>query len=489
MRVDKLDLIVVPPAAAVTVAATALLMRLPSVGAQLLAVSGLTGVVAVVVVVMAYGASGPASVLLGAAVLLLPLNGIRRGGVTASDVVLVAAAALSLLHPGLLHRPVVLPRWFGIGLSVFVIAGALGTLTAGQGEGVANFGRLLATMLGAVVGVVLWRPGIGQVRRLAHAWLVGNTVNVAVAVTSMPALDGRRPSGLTTHPNALGLVCALSVGFAVFVYSVGGRRDRWLAVVFTAVSLVGMAVSGSRAAGLATVAVLLARCLLAGRWRAAFIGIVAGAAAWAAVVRIAMWLPDYSTLNRLLHPSSSVEQSNLHRLEHLRDSIAAVEAHPWTGRGFAAATFAHDVALQVAVAAGIVGLAGFALACWPTLGALWARNAGPWRWLGLPPLAYFVAAAVSNNLWDRYVWFALGLGTLAYVTARQPSERGDDLPDLHLDGLGCSVAERNTSPGARLRRAATPAATTASEPTVTPGRTMARAPTQHPASSRIGPLR
>ena len=49
-----------------------------------------------------------------------------------------------------------------------------------------------------------------HVRLLAYAWLTGNAVSVAYAVVTGPTLLYDRPSGLTTHPNALGLVCALT---------------------------------------------------------------------------------------------------------------------------------------------------------------------------------------------------------------------------------------------------------------------------------------
>jgi hypothetical protein len=50
--------------------------------------------------------------------------------------------------------------------------------------------------------------------------------------------------------------------------------------------------------------------------------------------------------------------------------------------------------------------------------AVIAKNKSDWRWLGLPALGFFAAALVANNLWDRYVWFSLGLGMLAYVNTR-----------------------------------------------------------------------
>lgn len=414
MKADRLSLIAAPALAAVTVVAVLLVLRLPSPGAQLVAAALLLVTTTAVVIVAIHGTAALATVLLHASVVLLPLNGIRRGGMTASDALLVLVVGVGLLHPGFLHLRLVIPRRFWVGIGIFVVAGAIGSFGA-HGEGIGHFARLLSTMLVAVVGIALWRPDIGRVRTLAYAWLGGNTVNVLVAVATVPGLQGRRPSGLATHPNALGLVCALSVAFAVFIYATGDARGRSVAVLAAAVALVGVAVSGSRAAVIASIVALLVRTLLTVRWRTAVTGSVLAGVVWGVLSRYSSRLPENSAFNRLLHPSTSVELSNAQRLDRLHDSFLAFQAHPWIGGGFAKAGSAHDVVLQVAVSSGLVGLIGFALACSPMGSPVWTKDAGPWRWVALPAVTYFVAALTSNNLWDRYVWFSLGLGMLAYT--------------------------------------------------------------------------
>lgn len=406
-------------AGAVAVAVTALLVRLPPGRPQVLGLGVLAVLTAGVLTIAWRGTSHLARVLLTAAVALLPLNGIRRGGATASDVLLAGAVALSLLDPGLLRRPLVVPRRFAVGLYLLTLAGLAGSLTA-EVAGAGDFARLVVTMA-AAVGVLWWSPDLTQVRRLAWAWLLGNTVSVAYAVTTMQSLPvWARPQGLTTHPNALGLLCALSVAFAVFLHSAApGRLDRRAAVLVGAAAFVGMALSGSRAGAVAVIVVLLTRIALGRSVPAAIATAIGGGIGWLALVKIAARLPDTSAPNRLLHPSASVEASDIERVGRLHDSIAAVEQHPWFGSGFLQATAAHDVFLQVAVAAGLIGAVGFVLACWPTLGALRRSVPEPWRWLGLLPLGYFSAAVVSNNLWDRYVWFCLALGMLAAVQGAQ----------------------------------------------------------------------
>ena len=138
---------------------------------------------------------------------------------------------------------------FAVGLYVFVLAGLVGSLVGG-GTGLANFARLLVTATAAVVGMQLWQPDLGQVRRLSYAWLAGSTINVTAALLLTAEFVGQRPRGYTTHPNALGLTCAMSIAFALFLHSAGGSRDRRAAVLFATAALVGVAISGSRSRSL-----------------------------------------------------------------------------------------------------------------------------------------------------------------------------------------------------------------------------------------------
>jgi hypothetical protein len=452
----RVHLITLPIAALGAVAVTAFLLLLPTGREQAVGlVAG--GLLAGATVVAARGGTDTlARVLFVAAVALLPVNSVRRGGVTASDVLLVAAMATALLHPGQLHRRLVVPHRFVAGLYVFVLAGLVGSLIA-QGAGLANFARLVVTMTVAVAGMLVWRPDLDQVRRLAYAWLVGNSVSVGYALVTMRSLPPwARPQGLTTHPNALGLLCALSVAFALFLHAAArGRRDRHAALLFGVVAVAGMAVSGSRAAAIAVAVVILARILLGRSVVAAVIAATGGCIGWFLLLKVSAWLPENSAPNRILHPGTSVQTSDTDRIGRLRDSIAAVEQHPWFGSGFADATAAHNVFFQVAVTTGLVGAAGFAVACWPTLSALWRPHGGPWRWLGLLPLAYFAAAMASNNLWDRYVWFCLALGMLAAARGQAPPGGPDGEPRGRVGDGGRAGAGRHRPghPGSEPARA------------------------------------
>lgn len=367
-------------------------------------------------VVATRGTTALAAMVFTVAVLLLPLNGIRQGGVTAADVALVAAALLALPHARLGSKIRHLPLRFLVGVYLFIVAGLGGSLTAG-GVGVGNFVRLVVTMTAMIVGVLLWRPDLARVRMLAMAWLIGNTVSVLAALVTLGTLPvWARPKGLTTHPNAFGLICALSVGFAFFLHSAArGSRDRAAALLLGAAAGVGIALSGSRAAVLAVVVVVVARIALGGRIGTAVVAASGIGIGWIVLLKVAARLPPTSAPHRLLYPSASVEASDSERLGRLRDSVEAVQQHPWFGSGFAEATAAHNVFFQVAVAAGLVGAAGFVLAVLPTFSALRRRVPEPYRWLGLLPLTYFTAAMVANNLWDRYVWFCLALGMVAAI--------------------------------------------------------------------------
>lgn len=448
LTVDRTGLILCSSGVLVAVALTTFLVQLPSGRAQAAVLVGVIALAAGALIAARFGTATLAWVLFVGAVAAMPANSFRRGGVNASDVFLVAAVAVALLQPGLPRRPLVIPRRFAFGLHLFIVAGIIGSI-AGQGTGLGDFARLIFTMSLAVGGMLWWRPDLDRVRSLAYAWLLGNTVSVGVALVTMPTLPPwARPEGLTTHPNALGLLCALSVAFTVFLHAASRRRsERAAALLFGVVAVAGMAVSGSRAAILAVAVVLFARVALGRSVVMAVTAAVGGFIGWVLLLRVADLLPENSAPNRLLHPGTSVQTSDVERIGRLRDSIVAVEQHPWFGSGFADATAAHSVFFQVAVAAGLVGAAAFVLACWPTLGALWRTGSGPWQWLGLLPLGYLTAAMASNNLWDRYVWFCLALGLLAAT----PGVRGD----LGADARGGADGSRDTD-GVRERAADDP---------------------------------
>ena len=400
------------------------IFALPTARIQLLLGTGVAAAVLVVAVRLRSGVGALAFTVLVLTAFLLPLNSVRlTGWVTWADVTLVLA--VGMLQPAAGRLPVRVPRAFPVGMLVLLVAGAVGSLSSPQPvTGLANFARLMVTVAASVVAVLVWRPELDRLAILVRAWLIGNAVNVAAAAAFHPRYPGQRPAGLTTHPNALGLICVLTLGMAFALYAWGGRRDHVLALASMILCVLGTVLSGSRAAILALAVVALVRGVLARAWLA--LAAAAGVLA-TAVLSGSRYLPDLgetTALGRLLRPDSTVGTSDEDRLGRLRSSTELFLERPVFGSGFANATDAHNVFLQILVAAGLIGLAGFLLACWPMLAALWRSTATEWRLLALIPIGFLADAMFSNNLWDRYIWLPLALGL--YAATRTPGPEDPD---------------------------------------------------------------
>jgi hypothetical protein len=430
--------------AAGAVGALHLLTSLPGVTYQLAAGAGVAAAILGTCFLLRSGAGALAHAAGLLTAFLLPLNGVRLSGwLAAADVTLVLAAGLGLLQSTTVRVPVRIPGAFVVGVVGLVIGGAVGSVASPQPvTGLTNFARFLLTAVASVVIVLQWSPGPAQIRAMFRAWLAGNAVNVAAALVEHPSVPGQRPAGLTTHPNALGLVCVLSLAIGIALYATGGRTDRLVALASAAVAGVGVVISGSRAAVIGCLVVVLVRTALGRSWR--LIALIVAAAGLGAIVwtRMPAMSGGTTALGRLLNPGTGVGDSDAVRLAHLRAARDSFVAHPVFGSGFANATDAHNVLLQVVVAAGLIGLTGFLAICWTMLRGLWRPTAPDTRWLSLLPVAFLTDGMFSNNLWDRYIWLSLAVGI--YASCRAGTS---DVPDP----LGRPVP--STRP-ARPRRAA-----------------------------------
>ncbi len=412
-------------APAATVVALRVLTALPGTAYPLLAGAGLTVAVVAASLLLRSGIGALAYTVGLVTAFLLPLNNLRLSSwLTAADVSLMVAVGLGLLQSSNSRLPVRVPRTFVVGMIGLVVAGAVGSAASPEPvSGLINFVRFLLSAVASVILVFRWSPGTGEIRALFRAWLAGNAVNVAVALMTHPRIAGQRPAGLTTHPNALGLVCVLSLAIGIALHAMGGRRDRLLALVSVGLAAVGAVISGSRAALIGFFVVLLVRTVLGRSWR--LLALIIGAAAMASVVwtKMSELFGETTALGRLFSPGTTVGDSDAFRLDHLRVARDSFLAHPVFGSGFANATDAHNVLLQVVVASGLLGLVGFLVACWPMLRGLWRPSTPSRRWLALLSVAFLADGMFSNNLWDRYIWLSLAIGIYASC-ARPVPETG-----------------------------------------------------------------
>jgi O-antigen ligase len=197
-------------------------------------------------------------------------------------------------------------------------------------------------------------------------------------------------------------------------------------MVASGLLLSAIIVSGSRAGLVGGGVVLLLVLLGLGRVRRRLsaVAVVTGVTA-ALLLSGVVVIPQRNSLARLTGASASAAEADAGRHESLEITLGRTRKHPLTGEGFEHAKEAHNVYLQILVSAGPVGLAGFLLLCaQPIRAFLLARtrptDASLLAGLSAGLLGFLIASTFQNALWDRFIWFALGL-VLTLLIVQFPS--------------------------------------------------------------------
>jgi hypothetical protein len=395
-----------------------------------------------VVVTAVHGLRAVATLALVGAAATLGMNGVRiTSFMSAADAFLFIAALGLLLDPASWRRlDLGRARLQALGFLLIVTGGTLGSLFAG--DALASMAILLRLIVGSAFVVLLfltWMPNVRELRAVAWAWVVSAVVTSVAALVGDASTYGR-PTGLTTHPNHLALVCVLAIGPAIALTASSSGARRLVGVVACAVISAGVFVSGSRAGLLGYITVLLLAFLLSRRTSSLRAGLGAGAVVvglWGAgavagallLMRI-IDLPTGSAVARLTGRVPGVRESDAEREAVLAEGLARAGAHPLTGSGFEGALSAHNIYLQIWAAAGLLGLAGFLTIIAASLAPLRMhvarlvdRRDGRLASLGLgfgASLAgYTVAGFFHVALWDRYIWLTPAVLAVVVVLARQ----------------------------------------------------------------------
>ncbi|MET0931729.1 MAG: O-antigen ligase family protein, partial [Aeromicrobium sp.] len=389
-----------------------LVLLLPlSLGSMIGAVAAL-GFVVLLTILFAVGIERTGFVLLLLAFLLAPMNDVKPVAavsfVTASDVFLfLGVAALS---------PVLISRGFGrqapflIGVAGLVGVGLL--TSAASPEPAASLNGLTRLVVGALtlpLVFMVWRPGRRVLLALAWAYVTGTCISAAQGrITGLVSVDGRYV-GLTEHPNILGLTCLLGVTLVPFLLHETPPRHRWIPLVAGALCAYGIWMSGSRAALLGAVAVVLLYLLVSRSIEHALLLFGLSIIPFYLVVRaFSSSSADGSSPLGRLRGGGSATLSDLDRENLARIAIDRFTDHPLIGAGFADAAEAHNIYLQVAGAGGVIALVFYLLIMvsavrQPLL--LGSRH----RLLALPVMGYLLMGPLTPLLWDRYIWCVLAL--------------------------------------------------------------------------------
>lgn len=397
------------------------------------------GVAVLAVIVGVWSIQGLATALIMGGAFTVSFIALRAGAEISLADLLLGAALAPVLILAIRNRtdpsagPAVM-RWHlpVLGLTSLVVVGGLaGTFTAGdQALSLSELGRFAASSMVVIVLFWLWAPPRRTLERLCWVLVLGASVNALLGLV-MPKLGGRA-MGLSTHPNHLALACALAFGVALgLLVSSPGAYRRLVLTGCLAILGVGVITSGSRAGLVGVVVTVAVFLVLTKQWKlvglgAVLVGLVAGA-----IYFNLFAIGELNAVNRMRGDRSSFE-SDRERMEAAEQTIDIIRLNPVTGSGFESAKAAHSIYLQLWASAGLLGLAfALGLAVLTLRILLEAKRRHDHLAMGVAAAyaGYLVLGAVSNILWDRYVWVHLAvLVTLVATESAAVNKRPPPAP-------------------------------------------------------------
>jgi O-antigen ligase len=379
----------------------------------------------------------PLSIILVCACAVAPWNAVLIAGQQPIDLLLGAAVGIAIFI--LLANPEMpvgrIPGWMTIGVCSVIVIVMVNAITNNSFVELSEGGRwLVAALVLPWLAVLAGRRNPGLVESLAKAFAVGTALSAAVAVsdffgvtslnyslTGVLVNSNGRESGLTTHPNNVGLACAMAVPIALYFAE---RSRLWLAVI--AVLAGGEIVSGSRAGqvsfALAIIAMLsgpLRRSTRARRRVLVSLGAILILVLVSPTVRD-QFAPVIRIFNR-----SSTSQSNLAREDRARVAFEAFKESPLFGRGMTQATGGHQMQLQLLATGGIVLLLGFLVYLVGAArdGLRWSKSGGGnlAAAVTVAHLAWLATALFSNAIVDRFLYVPASIIAVAVTGRRHPA--------------------------------------------------------------------
>lgn len=336
-----------------------------------------------------------------------------------SDALFLVAMGLAL--PRLIHQRLWLPPAFLIGSIVFMTFAVLSTLNSVDAPASAYYAvRVVLTFIVIPALLVWWSPRGKILVALAVSYCAGNAVSIAAG---MPNMGGWRNYGLSQHPNILGYTAVLGMALLPFLTRALPKEHRtWICLAILGASGVGIMTSGSRAA-LVVAFAMLALYPAAERSILAALAIAgSGVVAVILVGQRAANSEGENALSRLLG-AGDVEGSNQARVEGVEHVWSLAVQHPFLGNGFNFSDFlGHNAFVQIAAAAGFIGLAAFLLVLWSMVSTVFIHDDLHSR-LVYPAIAVIVVSPVSPNLTDRYIALVLGLSLTGVVAVHEAAQR------------------------------------------------------------------
>lgn len=379
------------------------------------------GAIAGLLILLAVGIERGGTTLVVIGFVLAPMDNLRPiGVVTFSD--LFIALGFLLLIPSMIHRHARVPSTYGIGAFILLAVGLLASMLGPDPAlSVLVMMRLVAAAIVLPILFVWWQPSIRVIDAMAKGYVFGALISLAYALLSGPQVNGRY-IGLSTHVNYFGHTALLAVALCLYLMHRVKPSRRW--IVLVSAGLLGWSVllSGSRAAALVLVVMLILYPLIERSALTSTVILLGGGAALPLVSWALTQFGEDSPISRLLG-NNTTESSDDSRLQGLEESFERWLENPLIGNGFSNAPLqAHNIYLQVAVVVGALGLVGFLMIGWSILKVVFNVH-HPLHRLGYAALAYAGIGMLTNSLWDRFTWTVLALAMLANYTSYAEQQR------------------------------------------------------------------
>ena len=359
------------------------------------------------------------------------LAGLTGGVSTPTDLVLVVS--VGLLLPVVITRPLKLPTAYVVGLLLVALFGLVSAvLSDSPGGSLYGLVRWLFFLGGLPILIAWWRPSAKTVSLLLWSYVGAHVVSTLYAIAAGPTV-GNRYQGLTHHTNAFGMAGITSL--AIVLYLAARHRSTVARVAAGAagvMSLLSIALSGSRSA-LAVAVLLLVLVPIVERTAVSSVLVAAGVLAGAVAFPVLLHSGDGGAAFARLAGDPTAVVANSARSNALEMGLQRYWESPIFGSGLADVEYYHNVFLEAAIGAGVVGLVGYLLALYALIRPLLTDHV--FRRLGYLPLVFVAMGPALPGMWDETMWVPISLSLLAalgavdyvpYADAADP-RTGDDV--------------------------------------------------------------
>ncbi|WP_281370669.1 O-antigen ligase family protein [Nocardioides stalactiti] len=234
------------------------------------------------------------------------------------------------------------------------------------------------------------------------------------------------------------------------LFLVGHHKDalsRLFLAGFVGVSLLSVTMSGSRAAIVVLVVVILLVPIVE---RSAMIGFAFAICAALGVVALPFIVDisgEESAIGRLAGSGTATASDEV-RNEAFDYGLERLGSSPIFGTGFSDVEQIHNVFLEAAVAIGVLGLVSYLIVLFALARPLFTQH--PMRRLTYMIWVFIGVAPTFPGLWDRTVWVPASVAALAMIAPRTTNAPADpEVGPARADGAadGAGSVSPGVSPG------------------------------------------